>query len=853
MSDNNINDIDDQSDILFMRSHDLQIPDALPLIGVDNFVLFPFMIAPFIIVKESHKELVNAALRGDRLLGLCLKKDPSAPEIFENIHHVGTAAMIIKMLRMPDGTIRLFIHGIERIKVLGVVSEDPFMKVRAEKFPDIKVESLAVDAMAKNVQSQIMKIVQLGNLPEDFGVAVMGMNDPGKLSDLIASNLSLKIEERQAVLEIPDIEKRLEKVVELVGREMSLLELGTEIQSKVQSKIDKTQRDYLLREQMKAIKKEIGEDEERNPEIAEMQKAIEDAMMPDDIHEVAGKELKRLESMHPSSAEYSVSRTYLDWLVSLPWSKSTDDNMDIVRAGEILDEDHYDLADVKERILEHLSVIKLKRAIRGPILCFVGPPGVGKTSVGQSIARALGRKFYRMSLGGMRDEAEIRGHRRTYIGALPGRVIKGIKDCGSNNPLIMLDEIDKIGTDFRGDPASALLEVLDPAQNHTFVDHYLDVPFDLSKVMFITTANLLDPVPEPLRDRMEVLRLSGYTTREKLEIAKRYLVQRAYDDTGVTKEEVVFTDEGLFSLIEDYTREAGVRNLEREIGSICRKVARRMAQGQEESITIGKKELEEFLGPQRVYHDMVDRMGQIGVAVGLAWTQTGGEILFIEASAVPGNGQLLLTGQLGEVMKESAMAALNFLHSNAQYLNIPGEAFMRQNVHLHVPAGATPKDGPSAGITMAVALCSLMRKVPVKSFLAMTGEITLKGNVLPVGGIKEKVLAAHRSGIKELILPMRVEPELRKSVPEEVLNSIQFHFVDHISQVLAIAFESPGDLKAREEKEKKKEKARIRSAVPLKPASPKHIVRIAGDTATRTVRKAGNPKAGAARGKKKEL
>ena len=780
------NGMKDQPEVLIMRNRDLDIPSELPIMGLDGFVLFPFMLMPLIVVNARAKKLVDDSLRGDRLVGFFLKRDASKPETFDNLHEVGTVGMIIKMLRMPDGTVRLFIHGIDRIRIAEQLSEDPYLKARVEKAPDVDVDSRAVQAMMKNAQGQFAKIAQMGNLPEDIGLAAMGINDPGKLSDLIASNLSLKIDERQEVLDTSNVEKRLQKVIELLGREMDLLELGSEIQSKVRTEMDKTQREYVLREQMKAIKKELGEDE-RNPDIKSLAEAIRKANMPKHALETANKELERLEMMHPSSAEYSVSRTYIDWLTSLPWKKQTRDNINIEKAKNILDEDHFDLADVKERILEYLSVLKLKKKIRGPILCFVGPPGVGKTSLGQSIARALGRKFHRMSLGGMRDEAEIRGHRRTYIGAMPGRLIKALKDSGSNNPLIMLDEVDKLGTDFRGDPSSALLEVLDPAQNFSFTDNYLDMPFDLSNVMFITTANVLDPVPPALLDRMEVLKLSGYTTFQKLEIAKRYLMPRGYDNTGISAEQAVFTDDAFVKIIEDYTREAGVRNLEREIENILRKIAVRVAAKETVAITIEGKDIETYLGPTRVFHEMADRMGTPGLAIGLAVTQHGGEILFVECSAVPGSGQLLLTGQLGDIMKESAMAAFNYLHSNCKDLGIPEENFSRQNVHLHVPAGATPKDGPSAGITMAVALASLFSQRPVKDYLAMTGEITLKGNVLPVGGIKEKVLAAHRSGIKELILPSRCEAELRKDVPPEVLQAIKFHFVNHVSQVLDVA------------------------------------------------------------------
>jgi ATP-dependent Lon protease len=769
-------------------TQDIPLPESLPLIGLDSFVLFPFMIAPMMIGQLNTKKMVDDVLRGERLVGVFLKKKPEESESFGNLYSVGTLAVILKMLRMPDGSVRLLLHGVERIRIVRELQTDPYLTAKAEKVEETNADTRPVQAMVRSVQQQIQEIVQLGQMPEDMGAAVLEMHDPGKLADLAISHAQVKMEERQEMLETGDVEKRLGRVMEILGRELDLLRLGSEIQTKVASKMDKRQREYMLREQMKTIRKELGEDEDQNLEIQELAEEIRKADMPEHALKVAEKELNRLERMHPSSPEYSVSRTYLDWLISLPWKKSTQDNINIDKAKRILDEDHYGLTDIKERILEYLSVIKLKRQIRGPILCFVGPPGVGKTSLGRSIARALGRNFCRMSLGGMRDEAEIRGHRRTYIGSLPGRIIKSIKDCGSNNPLIMLDEVDKIGSDFRGDPASALLEVLDPEQNFSFTDHYLDMPFDLSKVMFITTANLLDPIPSPLRDRMEILRLSGYTTREKVEIARRYLIPRSYENTGVSKNHVRFSDEGLLRVIEGYTRESGVRNLEREIGNICRKVARGLAAGRGRSVTVGPREVENFLGPKRFDLEVADRTSHPGVATGLAWTQTGGEILFIEACAVPGSGQLLLTGQLGEVMKESAMAALNFLHSNAGSLGIPEEQFSKQNFHLHVPAGATPKDGPSAGITMAAAFCSLLTGVPIKPYLAMTGEITLKGKVLQVGGIKEKILAAHRASIKELILPRRCEPELKKDVPEEVRRSIHFHFVDHVLEVLQIAF-----------------------------------------------------------------
>jgi ATP-dependent Lon protease len=776
-----------------------KLPSELPLIGLDNLVLFPFMIAPTVVDSGPTRDLINDVLNGERLLGVALKRDPAKGTAFENLHETGTVAVVLKMLPMPDGTVRLLLHGVERMRIVRKIADEPYLKAVVEKISDSNAGTRTVQGMVKTVQGLLVKIAKMGRLPEDLAAAVLEMSDSGKLADLAISHLSVSIQERQEILEAADVEKRLTRVLEILSREIDLLELGSEIQDRVHSKMDKSQREYILREQLKAIKKELG-DEERNPDIEELAQAAEKAKMPKYALEVVEREMKRLAMIHPSSPEYAVSRTYLDWLVSLPWDKQTRDNVNIEKAKRILDEDHYDLADVKERILEYLAVIRLKKEIRGPILCFVGPPGVGKTSLGRSIARALGRKFHRMSLGGMRDEAEIRGHRRTYIGSLPGQIIKGLRDCGSNNPLIMLDEIDKVGTDFRGDPSAALLEALDPEQNYTFTDHYLDMPFDLSKVMFITTANLLDPIPPPLRDRMETLRLSGYTTRQKLEIAKRYLVPRSHKDTGVTADSLHFTDEGLVSLIDGYTREAGVRNLEREIGNICRKVAKNVAMGSRHHVTATPERIQRFLGPPSVYHETADRMGQPGVAVGMAWTEAGGEILFIEASAVPGSGQLLLTGQLGDVMKESGMAAVNYLHSNAKELGIPEDRFSRQNIHMHIPAGATPKDGPSAGITMAAALCSLLTDKPVRDSLAMTGEITLKGNVLEVGGIKEKILAAHRAGIREIILPRRCDRKLEKDVPPEVREDIRFHFVDHVSEVLRLAFHDAQPVRAAQKK-----------------------------------------------------
>ncbi len=774
---------------IVMHKSDMDIPDEVPVIGLDGLVMFPFMIAPVVMSGESEAQLVHEALQGDRLVGVFLKKDEDGPGTFDNLYETGSLAVVLKMLRMPDGGMRLLLHGIERIRITEPVREEPYPKAKITALRGETEITRPVEAMMRQIKQMMQRVVEIGQLPDDLAGAVESIDDPGRLADLAVSHLSIKNKERQKVLEAVDVEPRLELSLEILGRELDLLELGSEIQTKVSSSMNKNQRQYMLREQLKAIQKELGEDSQ-NPELAELKEEIEKADLPDYARETAEKELKRLEMTHPSSPEYSVSRNYLDWIISLPWNDKTQDSIDLKAAQKVLNEDHYALDDVKDRVLEHLAVIKLKKAVRGPILCFVGPPGVGKTSMGKSIARAMGREFHRFSLGGMRDEAEIRGHRRTYIGSMPGRIIKALKTTGKKNPLIMLDEIDKLGTDFRGDPASALLEVLDPEQNNNFTDHYLDMPFDLSEAMFITTANVLDTIPRPLQDRMEMIKLSGYTTNEKLQIAKRYLMPRAYNATGVSAKEVEFKDEGLLEVIENYTREAGVRNLEREIGSVCRRVAKKIALGDESQVVVDRKTVKDILGPQKVHREMADRTGVPGVATGLAWTQVGGEILFVEASAVRGSGELKLTGQLGDVMKESAMAAMNVLHSNVDSLGISEEAFSKQNFHVHVPAGATPKDGPSAGITLACAICSLVLDLPVKDKLAMTGEITLKGNVLVVGGIKEKVLAAHRAGIKEIILPSDCKQELEKEVPDEVKQSIRFYFVEDIRQVLSIAFPS---------------------------------------------------------------
>jgi ATP-dependent Lon protease len=620
----------------------------------------------------------------------------------------------------------------------------------------------------------------------------MNIKDPGKVSDLVASNLNISLEEKQDLLNTPEVKSRLEKLSAILNREIELLEIGHKIQSQVQSELNKNQKEFYLRQQMKAIQKELGDSDPRSSEIEELRRRIEEAGMPEEPKKAADNELERLRIIPAESAEHTVVRTYLEWLANLPWSKSTEDNLDIPHARGVLDEDHYDLEKIKDRILEYLAVRQLKKDPKGPILCFVGPPGTGKTSLGRSIARAIGRKFQRISLGGVRDEAEIRGHRRTYIGALPGRMIQAIRNAGSNNPLFMLDEIDKLGMDFRGDPASALLEVLDPEQNSTFVDHYLDVPFDLSKIMFITTANYLEPVPPALRDRMEVIELAGYTEEEKLEIARRHLIKKQRTENGLTESDIEFADEGIQEIIRSYTREAGLRNLEREIGRVCRKVARRITEGNRELVVINREAVRGFLGPERFFSEVAERLGEPGVATGLAWTPNGGEILFIESTRMAGKKGLTLTGHLGEVMKESAQAALSYIRTRAERFGIPGDFFDNSDLHVHVPAGAIPKDGPSAGVAMAVSLISLLTGRPVRHDVAMTGEITLRGRVLPVGGVKEKVLGAKRAGIKLVILPMRNEKDLEE-LADEVRKEMRFVFVETIDDVVRHALEPPDE------------------------------------------------------------
>lgn len=786
MADNNsISDIKIEEFTVVM-----EVPEELSIMPVEQFVLFPSMIAPIVVGDEKSKKLVDDALSGKRTIGVFTKRpEKDSVNEFKSLYNTGTAANILKMLKMPDGTLRLLLHGIQRISIKEKLSSDPFLKAKVKILPPEKLKkSKEVDALVKSILELISKAIEHGSMSEDLRVAAMNIHEPGRLADLVAGNLNLKVPEQQEILETSNVLNRLNHIHFILTREIEMMDLGSKIQSRVKDELDKNQREYFLREQMRAIRKELGE-EEGVQELDEFGKRLETKKMPEYAKEIARKELSRLRAMQPTSSEYTVSRTYLETILDLPWEDSTSDELDISKAQQILDSDHYSLEKAKDRILEYLSVRKLKKDMKGPILCFVGPPGVGKTSLGRSIATAIGRKFIRFSLGGMRDEAEIRGHRRTYIGAMPGRLIKSIKQAGVNNPVILLDEIDKIGGDYRGDPASALLEVLDPEQNNTFTDHYLDMPFDLSKVMFITTANQLDTIPGPLLDRMEIIGVSGYTLKEKLEIAKRYTIPKQIKENGLSRKNISFSDSAIVRCIEDYTSEAGLRNLEQKVGTICRKVARMIAEGKTKSFKVTPETIRELLGPQRFFKDAAERFGAPGVSIGLAWTPVGGEILFIEATLTMGSGRFVITGQLGDVMRESAQAAMTYIHTNAEKYSIPEELFSNRDVHLHVPAGAIPKDGPSAGTAIATALVSLLSGRNVKDFVAMTGEITLRGNVLPVGGIKEKVLAAARAGIKIVFLPEKNRTDAEQ-LPDEIKKKLRIHFVNHVDEVFAIALSS---------------------------------------------------------------
>jgi ATP-dependent Lon protease len=767
------------------------LPAALPVLPLKEMVPFPDTLTPLAVGQERSIKLVNDVLSGERTLALVASRDPQVEQPGpDQLYDVGVAGVVARMLKVPDGTIRILVQGTERIRLGDYVTEEPYLVARVEPLPDVMERTPELDALTRNVQRTFTEIIeQIPYLPEELQLAVTNIDDPSALAHLIAGALRIPTQEKQELLEEVDVSRRLRRLSEILARELEVIQLGSKIQSQVQSEIEKGQREYFLREQLKAIQKELGEADEQQAEINELRERIEAANLPEDARKQADRELGRLERLPPAAAEYGVIRTYLEWLVELPWSAATEDNLDIAHAREVLDADHYDLEKVKDRILEYLAVRKLNPGSHGPILCFVGPPGVGKTSLGRSIARALGRKFERISVGGVRDEAEIRGHRRTYIGAMPGTIVRALRDAGSRNPVFMIDEIDKMGADFRGDPSSAMLEVLDPAQNDSFRDHYLDLEFDLSEVMFITTANTLDTVPPPLQDRMEVINLSGYTLDEKLHIAKRYLVPRQIEENGLQRGQISFTDAALRAIIEEYTREAGVRNLEREIGSVCRKIAREVAEGKVEGkVTVSAKRVRELLGRRRYFAEQRRRTKDPGVATGLAWTPVGGEVLFVEATAMPGSGKLTITGQLGEVMRESAQAALSWVRGHVKELapELPEDWFANHDIHVHVPAGAVPKDGPSAGVAMAVALASLVCGKPVSADVAMTGEVTLTGQVLPVGGLKEKSLAAQSAGIKRVIVPERNEGDVAE-IPEHEREGLEFVFVDRIEKALEAA------------------------------------------------------------------
>ncbi len=757
----------------------------LPVIPSDA-VLFPHMVMPFMIHEPGLLRLIDDTLSSDRMVAVVAVREPKADQ--KELFDVGTAAVILKATRLEPDQIRIVVQGVSRIEILEITAREPYLRAKVQVLEDYVTHDVEIEALVSNIRILFSKVLEFSpQLPGELKTLALNIDEPGTLADMVISNLNVPHHEKQEILETLDIRERLHKILQALTRQVEILELGQKIQAQVRDRMEKAQKEYYLREQLKVIRKELGEAEGVEAEVEELRKKIEEKNLPDHVREEALKELNRLSRIHPTSAEYTVIRNYLDWLLELPWLESTKDEVDLKKAREILDQDHYNLEKVKKRILEYLAVRKLKPDMKGPILCFVGPPGVGKTSLGRSIAKALGRKFLRISLGGVRDEAEIRGHRRTYVGAMPGRIIQGLRRVGVNNPVFMLDEIDKLGADFRGDPASALLEVLDPEQNQAFSDHYLELPFDLSKVMFIATANMLDTIPPPLLDRMEVIEIPGYTEEDKLKIAKYYLVPRQLEAHGLTKQQLRFTDRALARLITYYTREAGVRNLEREIGAICRAVAREVAEGRAEPVTVRVKDLERYLGPPKYLPEMAERVKVPGVAIGLAWTPVGGEILFVEATRMKGSGRLILTGKLGEVMRESAEAALSYLRSRAKDLGIDEDLFSKVDIHIHVPAGAIPKDGPSAGITMLVALVSLFLDRTVRHEVAMTGEITLRGLVLPVGGIKEKVLAAKRAGIKEIILPKLNEKDLLE-VPKEAREKLIFHFVSKVEEALPIVF-----------------------------------------------------------------
>lgn len=775
------------------RVSSASLPDVLPVLGLSDIVIFPGMVAPLLVETAQSTKLIDDVVGGDRLMGVALQRNAEAENPMpQEMHDVGCATRVLKMLKFPDNTVRVLVEGLWRIKIKEYTGTDPYLCAKFDLLKDVKEDSVELTAMMRNAQRQFQEIIKLSPaLSEQIKIAALNTEDPGHFADLIAVNLNLELAERQKLLETNSVKERLTRLLPMLNREHEVLTLSSKIQTEVATSISKTQRDFFLREQLRAIQRELGESDPNASELRSLREKIDVTPLPADAKKVAVQELERLQQMPPAAAEYAVTRHYLDWILALPWTKETEDKLDLKEAEDILNEQHFGLTKVKDRLLEFLAVIKRRKEIKGPILCLVGPPGVGKTSLGRSVADALGRKFARISLGGMRDEAEIRGHRRTYVGALPGRIIQTLRRVESRNPVILLDELDKVGADFRGDPASALLEVLDPAQNNTFTDHYLDLPFDLSRVLFITTANWLEPIHPALRDRLEVIELPSYTESEKLQIARRYLVPRQLEEHGLSRQEVKIPDATLRRVIHDYTREAGVRQLEREIAALTRKATRRIVGNGHvpTPLVLSPESLNDYLGAARFANETAEAIKEYGIATGLGWTPVGGEILFIEATRMPGKGGLLLTGSLGEVMKESAHTALSYLRSQAKTLGVDLTDYSNYDIHIHVPAGATPKDGPSAGVTVVAALASLLTRRRVRSDVAMTGEISLRGRVMRVGGIKEKVLAAARFGIKQVILPEANQSDWTE-VPVEVRDKLKVHFIRHISELLPLALRS---------------------------------------------------------------
>jgi ATP-dependent Lon protease len=795
MAEKDVKANDQLEDIIEDKDQKLRIPQKLPILLLRDIVVFPYMIVPLFVGREKSKNAIDHSLSSHRMILLLTQKDmetedPKRDEVYD----MGTVALIMRMLKLPDGRIRILAQGLNRAKIETFEEENGYLTATVSVVyePETTEKTLESEALVRNVRTGLEKATSLGkNIPPEVLIIATNVEEPGRLADLTAANLELKVSEAQAILEISDSTQRLKKVYELLAKELEILDVQSRISTEAKGEMDKLQRQYFLRQQMKAIQKELGEGNELQEEIKGYQDKLKKLKVAAEVREELEKQISRLAQMHPESAETTVVRNYLDWMLTLPWNKSTVDNRNLKKAKKILDEDHYGLDKVKERILEYLAVRTLSKKIKGPILCFVGPPGVGKTSLGKSIARSLGREFLRISLGGVRDEAEIRGHRRTYVGALPGRIIQGLRRAGSNNPVFMMDEVDKIGADFRGDPSSALLEVLDPEQNYSFRDHYLGVAFDLSKVMFITTANLLDPIQPAFRDRMEIIQLPGYTEEEKLEIALQHLVPKQVKENALTPKLIQFTSGAIKKIISVFTREAGVRNLERELASVCRKVARRVAEGKRRLNKITSQNIESYLGPPKIFKDQVQKKDQIGVATGVAWTETGGEVLFVEATKMKGKGGLFLTGSLGDIMKESAHAALSYSRAHFKELGIDNKIFSQNDFHIHIPEGAIPKDGPSAGITMATALISVCTNKKIRWDVAMTGEITLRGNVLPIGGVKEKVLAAQRAGVKKMILPAANKKDLI-DIPKVVKKEMEFIFVEVINEVFAFALKKSG-------------------------------------------------------------